>query len=325
MTSYTASARFTLQVPGTNNNTWGAILNTGVFGLVDDNINGRVAFMLSGTKTLTSVNGATDEARNAIIDVTGGSGGTVVIPNVTKAYLVRNGASGVTTIKTSGGVTNADIQPGEVVGVMCDASAVYRVVPTDLSGVRLSDLADPTNPQDAATKAYADALAFTANAGILPGQGGNAGKFLITNGTVASWASVDGSNIPSFSASAAAIWLGTTAVSAVTPGGFYTSAAEVTITFASTMTPDMSTFMNGVVTMTGNATLANPTNAKPGQTGRIRFIQDSTGSRTLAVGANWKRDGGALPLSTAANAIDILEFDVITSSYILYNLLRSPS
>lgn len=321
--SWSASIRLELQFTGENINLWGDKLNA-VLRHADFAIAGWTTKALTGDYTLTTANAGDDEARAQILKFTGAGPFTVTIPSVTKTYDVWNACSAVVTVSTGAGTTVA-VNPGEVARVICDGSNVKRSQGTDFGAQKVTGVADPTNPQDAATKAYADALAFTANAGILPGQVGNNGKYLTTNGATASWGSIDGSNIPNFSASAAAIWLGSTALSAYTPGGFYTSAAEVTITFASTMTPDMSTFMNAVVTMTGNATLANPTNAKPGQTGRIRFIQDATGSRTLAVGANWKRDGGALSLSTAANAIDILEFDVITSSYILYNLLRSPS
>ena len=45
----------------------------------------------------------------------------------------------------------------------------------------------PVAATDAATKGYVDGVAFTMAAGSLPGQGGNAGKALITDGTTASW------------------------------------------------------------------------------------------------------------------------------------------
>lgn len=191
MTSYTSSARYTLQVTGTNNNTWGAILNSGVFQLVDDNVNGRTAFALSGSKTLSSVNGATDEARSAILDITGGTGGTITIPSVSKLYYIRNGSSGVVVI-TTGAATTASIQSGERGLIMCDGSAVYRQNTTDLAGQRLTNVGDPVNPQDGATKNYADMLAFNANAGILPGQTGNSGNLLTTNGVTATWAPISG-------------------------------------------------------------------------------------------------------------------------------------
>ena len=40
---------------------------------------------------------------------------------------------------------------------------------------------------DAATKQYVDNTAFAMASGSLPGQGGNAGKALITDGTIPSW------------------------------------------------------------------------------------------------------------------------------------------
>jgi hypothetical protein len=51
--------------------------------------------------------------------------------------------------------------------------------------------AAPTVDLHASTKKYVDDTAFNALAGTLPGQGGNSGKFLTTNGTIASWGTVD--------------------------------------------------------------------------------------------------------------------------------------
>lgn len=324
MTSYTSSARFTLQVTGTNNNTWGNILNSGVFALVDDNINGIVSFMLSGTKTLTSVNGAADEARCAILNITGGAGGTITIPAVSKNYRIRNGSSGA-VIVTTGGATNATLQAGEVADVMCDGSAVRRVFASDFGGLILTSVGTPVNRSDGANRAYVDDTAFNMAAGALPGQGGNAGKFLKTDGTNALWGTVAATDVQGLSASASVVRTGTSTTAALTPGDTYNALAEVTLSDAATIAVDMATFINGAVTLGGNRTLGNPTNPKPGQTGRIRAIQDGTGSRTLAMGSNWKRSGGATALTTTAGAIDVIVYDVVSSTYILYDLIRSPS
>ena len=67
----------------------------------------------------------------------------------------------------------------------------------------------------------------------------------------------------------------------------------------------------------GAYTLANPTNLVAGQTGSIFVIQDGSGSRTLAYGSNFKTASAAgFTLSTAANAIDRIDYIVRTTSHI---------
>jgi hypothetical protein len=182
--AYTASGRFVLQATGENNNTWGVILNQGAFQLIDTAIFGAVSFALSGTHALTTANGAADEARNAVINITGGTGGSVTIPAVSKPYTVRNASSGQVTVGVAAGPM-ATFMPGEVGQCYCDGATTYRVRATDFGGTTLTGLGVPINPTDACTRAYADNLAF--NAISLPGQPGNAGRFLSTDGTNPSW------------------------------------------------------------------------------------------------------------------------------------------
>lgn len=106
----------------------------------------------------------------------------------------------------------------------------------------------------------------------------------------------------------------------------WSAADQVTLTDATTIAVDMSTFLNATVTLGGNRTLGNPTNTKVGQTGYIRIVQDATGSRTLAYGANWEFGGGVAPvLTTTANAVDILFYQVMSSTSIFASLVRNVS
>ena len=50
------------------------------------------------------------------------------------------------------------------------------------------------------------------------------------------------------------------------------AAPEVTLSNTSTIAVNMANFINAKVTITGNRTLGNPTNEKPGQCGHIRVI-----------------------------------------------------
>lgn len=166
--AYSARLRINYQVPGTNLNTWGNVLNAQVFQLLEDAIAKRVSFSLSGSKTLTTANGATDEARCAFLDVTSGTGGTITIPPLEKLYLVRNASSGSVTVTTGAGAT-AVIATGGIVMVVCDASNVRLVRDAEM-----------------ATKAYVDGIAFD-SVGDLPAQAGNGGKYVYTDGATASW------------------------------------------------------------------------------------------------------------------------------------------
>jgi len=186
--SYTSSFRLNIQAPGDNLNTWGTILNNGVFQLLEDALAGAVTQALSGSLTLSSVNGATDQARCLALNITSGTGGTITAPGVKKLYFVRNAASGAVVVTTGAGAT-ASFAAGEV--GFCyspDGINFYKTsVTTAFGGAILTGVGTPSAATDAATKGYVDGVAFTMAAGALPGQGGNAGKFLSTDGTTASW------------------------------------------------------------------------------------------------------------------------------------------
>lgn len=82
-----------------------------------------------------------------------------------------------------------------------------------------------------------------------------------------------------------------------------------TLTYAATIEWNLNQGGAATVTLTGNATLQNPTNMKDGTTHYLIVKQDSTGNRTLSYDTNYKFPGGKVPeLSTGPNAVDILTF-----------------
>ena len=69
--SYTSSLRLTLPLTGELSGTWGDTVNTGITALVDSSIAGYAAVaMADADYTLTVVNGAADESRKMIINLT---------------------------------------------------------------------------------------------------------------------------------------------------------------------------------------------------------------------------------------------------------------
>jgi|GEM_PF-5042526 len=110
---------------------------------------------------------------------------------------------------------------------------------------------------------------------------------------------------------------GTDDKNALTTKAAYDAMAEVELTYASTITIDLTEGTDFAVTLDGNPTFANPTNADKviGKKGRIRI---SHSNRAAAFGSNWEFPNGEAPdLSSGSNKTDILYYDVIAADRIL--------
>ena len=100
------------------------------------------------------------------------------------------------------------------------------------------------------------------------------------------------------------------------------AAANITaLTDGSTITIDMATACHHSVTLGGNRTFAAPSNQAVGQSGSIFITQDGTGSRTASFNSAFKFAGGTAPtLSTAANAVDRIDY-VIKASNVIHSVI----
>ena len=141
--TYTARNRAEKQAPGENSNAWGALLNAGTIDIFDQALDGMLSFTLSAPRTLAAANGTSDEARCRYLNISGGSGGTVTIPNVEKVYVVRNGASGTATFTTGSG-TSCTLPAGTSGLVVCEGGNVCRSFVIQPYGATLSTLAGAT-------------------------------------------------------------------------------------------------------------------------------------------------------------------------------------
>lgn len=108
MADYSDLLRVALQEYGENDEIWGEVANQGVFLLLEAAIAGRVEIGLgSANATLSQQNGATDQARNMILHLTGvlAVPRVVNVPATSKLYLVWNATTGdqQITITPAGG------------------------------------------------------------------------------------------------------------------------------------------------------------------------------------------------------------------------------
>ena len=313
MATYTTRLRLEKQVTGENSNTWGTRLNTNVFSLVDTAIAGYTSVSLAGsTVTLSVENGSADSARSAMLELHGTltSNVGVVIPSVSKQYLVRNATAGsfTVTIKAAGG-TGTAVTQGTTGIVYCDGASVraatggvaVRNIGTSVTEIPDISIADARYTRISAANSFTGDNTFNSIVSVV-GAATFAGDT-----TFSSLISVVGA--ATFNASV-------TFNSAVQVSGA-AKGTIITLTDGASVIVSMAKANTFVVTLGGNRTLDFPSPIPPGQSGMIYIYQDGTGSRTLAYTSCWRFAGGTTPtLTTTAAAVDVLAYSVRTSAAI---------
>ena len=128
--TYSANLRLIEQGTGDDVGSWGATLNTGMIDQVDFAIAGMTTISSTGGNvTLTVNNGAADQARSAILNVTGAltSDVTIVAPALTKTYVIANNTTGAHNVFINTNIpgTPLNIPQGEVLYVYSDATSFH--------------------------------------------------------------------------------------------------------------------------------------------------------------------------------------------------------
>lgn len=113
--TYTTLLGLAKPTSGTEDGTWGNVVNTQLTDLLDSAIAGAASVnVAAGDATLTDNDGAADQARAAILIITGSPGvpRSVLAPARSKAYFVINGSDSSVTIKGVGPTTGTTIVAG---------------------------------------------------------------------------------------------------------------------------------------------------------------------------------------------------------------------
>jgi hypothetical protein len=256
------------------------------------------------------------------------------------ATTISTSAAGgqLTVISTSAGAAGADLILTQDSASPAAADVIARVLATgrdsaantQIYGYMQWIIDDPTNGSEDASchwitvgaGSFVDRMSVGLGLQIGSPTGGDKGAGTIN----ATGFYLNGTALPTAAYATAAQYRANTSSLTLQTDAVWSAAAEVTLTDAATITVDMSTFINAVVTLGGNRTLGNPTNEKVGQSGVIRIVQDATGSRTLSYGTDWEFAGGTAPtLSTAANTQDLLFYHVIATDRIYASLVKATA
>ena len=126
--TFTSSLRLVKQATGENTETWGDIFNQQFADLIDVAISGYASIAMSDAdKTLTNLEGASDEARYMFLRFTGTltANRRIFVPASSKLYFVVNDTAGdfSLVIKTAAG-SGVEVRNGAAVIVFCDGTNV---------------------------------------------------------------------------------------------------------------------------------------------------------------------------------------------------------
>lgn len=144
VTNFSPLLGLALPTTGDLSGTWGTTVNDSITSLIDSAVAGTTTLSVNADVTLSTTNGAANQARNAVILWTANNGATtrnITAPAQSKAYLVINAGTGSIVIRGSGPTTGVTIASGTRALVAWNGSDFVKIVSnpvvltTDVSGV----------------------------------------------------------------------------------------------------------------------------------------------------------------------------------------------
>jgi hypothetical protein len=144
VTNFSPLLGLALPTTGDLQGTWGVTVNDAITSLLDSAVAGTTTLSANNDVTLSTTNGAANQARNAIILWTANNGATtrnITAPAQSKAYIVINAGTGPIVIRGSGPTTGVTLASGVRALVAWNGSDFIKVVSnpiniaTDVSGI----------------------------------------------------------------------------------------------------------------------------------------------------------------------------------------------
>lgn len=300
VTNFTSLLGLALPTTGDLSGTWGTTVNDSITSLLDSAIAGTTTLSSDLDVTLSTTNGAANQARNAVINCTGArtSVKTVTAPAQSKAYVVINATTGGYGVKFvgAGPTTGVTIANGDSALVAWNGSDFVIVA------AKSGDVYGPAASIDNEIALY------SGTTGKLIKRATATGILKATSGVLG--VAVSGTDIKTVNG-VSLLGSGNVVVAANTEVSRAVTASTASTAIDFSAGSDNATFFKLSMQASTTLTFSNPPNA--GTTDAFTFtlmtVNDATPGRTLAFGNTIKWAGGTMPpRTTAANAVDVWTF-----------------
>ena len=131
VTNFSPLLGLALPTTGDLSGTWGTVVNDSITQLLDSAVAGTTTLSVDTDVTLSTTNGAANQARNALIVWTASNGATtrnITAPAQSKAYLVINAGTGSIVIRGAGPTTGVTLPAGARALVAWNGSDFVKIV-----------------------------------------------------------------------------------------------------------------------------------------------------------------------------------------------------
>jgi hypothetical protein len=189
VTNFSPLLGLALPTTGDLQGTWGTTVNDSITNLLDSAVAGTTTLSANADVTLSTTNGASNQARNAILLWTASNGATtrnITAPAQSKAYVVINAGTGSIVLRGSGPTTGVTIISGEKCLAAWNGSDFVKIASSVADGVTtLSFGSTGLTPATATSGAVTVAGTLAAaNGGTGLSSPGTNGNLLVSNGTI---------------------------------------------------------------------------------------------------------------------------------------------
>ena len=183
---------------GDQSGLWGQTTNTNLGTLIEQAITGVTSIVMSNANyTLSSLNGVTDEARNAVIVATGTNNAVrdIIPPVVKKVYIVANNTGGGYAVRVIGATgTGVSIPSGATQVVYCDGTNFIAASAAFVNGSVLGVTGGGTGLTTLTANNVILGNGTSSPTFVAPGASGN---ILTSNGTTWTSAAIGGDGFAS--------------------------------------------------------------------------------------------------------------------------------
>lgn len=150
VTNFSPLLGLALPTTGDLSGTWGVVVNDSITQLLDSAVAGTTTLSTNADVTLTTTNGAANQARNAVLLWTASNGATtryITAPAQSKAYVVINAGTGSIVVRGAGPTTGITITAGYKALIAWNGSDFVKITggPIDLNSADITGVLQPTH------------------------------------------------------------------------------------------------------------------------------------------------------------------------------------